>query len=115
MIDLKQLRRRISGEPNEQGVLGPTWLCPRESMKLIDALEAAQKDTASCGWIDVDERYPEKNTEVLIAFSKSTLPATGQYTGSPRDNDAWCYPAENDPDEVGCVTHWMPLPKPPAV
>lgn len=43
MIDLKELRRRINGEPNEQGVLGPTWLCPREALRLIDALEAAHR------------------------------------------------------------------------
>lgn len=46
MINLKELRRRIIGEPNDYGVLGPTWLCPREALKLIDALEAAQKDAA---------------------------------------------------------------------
>lgn len=46
MIDLKELRHRISGAPNHQGVVGPTWINPNEAMKLIDMLESAQKDAA---------------------------------------------------------------------
>ncbi len=61
-------------------------------------------------WISCAAKLPPKFEEVLIAFRDSSLPATGQYTESERDNDGWCYPSENDPDEVGPVTHWMPLP-----
>lgn len=64
-------------------------------------------------WVSVEESLPVKNTEVLIAFRDSTLPATGQYTASKHNTDGWCFPGENDPEEVGPITHWMPLPDPP--
>jgi len=46
MIDLKDLRRRISGAPDHQGVVGATWINPNEALRLLDMLEAAQKDAA---------------------------------------------------------------------
>ena len=46
MIDLNKLRRRVGGEPTEQGVYGPTWLAPHETLSLIERLEAAEKDAA---------------------------------------------------------------------
>lgn len=51
MIDLKALRRRISGQPNEQGVIGATCLYPHEARLLIAGLEAAEKDAARYRWI----------------------------------------------------------------
>jgi len=70
-------------------------------------------------WISVEDRLPEKFTEVLVAFQDITLPSTGQYTGNHRDGpDGWCYPAENSgtANDGGepVVTHWMPLPAAPA-
>ena len=69
-------------------------------------------------WINVKDRLPEKNVEVLIAFAgQCALAATGQYTGYSRDVEGWSYPAENfggaydGTDPV--VTHWMPLPEVP--
>jgi len=64
-------------------------------------------------WISVNERLPEKNIEVFIAFAgQCALASTGQYTGNRHDAAGWCYPAEN----AGCpwesdpvVTHWMPM------
>ena len=74
-------------------------------------------------WVNVDERLPAKNTEVLICFAESTLPSTGQYTGHAADPAGWCYPKESYlwpgeseklPDGgAPTVTHWMPLPPPP--
>ena len=46
MIDLKELRRRITGAANEQGVYGPTWINPREAVALLDMLDAAKLDAA---------------------------------------------------------------------
>lgn len=66
-------------------------------------------------WTVCADTLPPKNTEVLIKFRDTPLPSTGQYTASPFDNDGWCYPKENDPEEVGPVTHWMPLPPPPGI
>ena len=79
--------------------------------------------SVSAGWISVDERLPEKNTEVLICFAELAIPSTGRYTASALDHEGWCYPQENNlwpgehPDfEDGgppTVTHWMPLPAAP--
>jgi hypothetical protein len=70
------------------------------------------------GWISVLHSLPPKNTEVLIAYDCSSLPATGQYTGDKRDVDGWCYPSEDrniGPDNRDpIVTHWMTLPEVPA-
>lgn len=46
MIDLQALRRRVSGEPDAQGAIGPVCLTLRESLALIDELEAARVDAA---------------------------------------------------------------------
>jgi len=97
-------------------------------LKLIGALDTMHAYGAQCfeagrqqpepvaQWVSVDERLPEKNTEVLIAFKDCELPATGQYTGSHHDHEGWCYPAENidDRDNPPTVTHWQPLPLTPA-
>jgi len=76
---------------------------------------AAEKAKAEPVWISVEDRLPEKFTEVLIAFEESTLPATGQYTGHASDPDGWSYPWENHGDRFECwtVTHWMELPATP--
>lgn len=65
-------------------------------------------------WVRVEDRMPEKNVEVLIAFRDTPLPATGQYTASPHDTWGWCFPKENDPEETGPVIAWMPLPEHPS-
>jgi len=80
----------------------------------IAALSASKQEGKAEGWISVDDRLPTQNVEVLIAFRDSSLPATGQYTASRRDMWGWCFPSENDPDETGPITHWMPLPPAPA-
>lgn len=82
---------------------------------VIRAALAAQAAPAGAqdGWIDVNDRKPEKNVEVLLAFRDTPLPATGQYTASDQDTWGWCFPKENDPDECGPVTHWQPLPEHP--
>lgn len=75
----------------------------------------AGRSAQTGGWVSVDERLPTKNTEVLIAFRDSPLPATGQYTAHPRDEGGWCFPAENDTDEIGPVIAWQPLPAHPTL
>lgn len=51
MIDLKELRCRVSGEPTDQGVYGPTWLNPREAVALLDLLDAVTLDAARYEWL----------------------------------------------------------------
>ena len=81
---------------------------------------AAPPTAQAEGWVNVDERLPAKNTEVLICFAEAPLPSTGQYTGHAADPAGWCYPnesylwpgeSEKLPDGgAPTVTHWMPLP-----
>ena len=80
---------------------------------------------SAASWISVDERLPEKNTEVLICFAELSIPSTGRYTASALDHEGWCYPQENhlwpgerpDFEDGGSptVTHWMKLPEAPAL
>lgn len=69
-------------------------------------------------WIPVAERMPEKDGWYLVAFNKDNLEECGYVnmayqTYFMADNGIWC---ENDPTDDLCgVTHWMPLPEPPAV
>lgn len=69
-------------------------------------------------WIPVGDHLPEKCTEVMVAFAgQMSLASTGQYTGSAKDKNGWCYPSENngacDDGSDPRVTHWMPLPEVP--
>jgi hypothetical protein len=85
---------------------------PHSSGQDQDARDAAR-------WVSVDERLPEKFTEVLIAFAgQIAIAATGQYTASVHDKHGWSYPSENngtcDDGSDPIVTHWMPLPDAPA-
>lgn len=88
-----------------------------EEQVLDAANERAQ--AVAPAWISVADRLPEAKTEVLIAFAEQSIPSTGQYTGSPHDQDGWCYPTENrwsGPDGADpTITHWMPLPPVPTL
>jgi len=96
----------------------PTWVPDSIRAEYLPLALAGQAKSAApvepAGWIDVNVRKPEKNVEVLIAFRDTPLPATGQYTAHPRDTWGWSFPSENDPDDTGPITHWLPLPGHPA-
>lgn len=59
------------------------------------------------GWIPVAERMPEKNTPVLVFTS-------GVVTEMEWDGYGWYYGANEVWEGIHTVTHWMPLPEPPA-
>ena len=64
-------------------------------------------------WISVDERLPEVHGSVLI-FKPSDFPDK-VYVGWLSEGNRWF--EEDGPDGVSFVdevTHWMPLPDPPA-
>jgi len=58
MIDLKDLRRRITGAANDQGVYGPTWINPREAVELLNMLETANLDASRYQWLK-SRNFPE--------------------------------------------------------
>lgn len=87
-------------QPNSQD--GDSVLPP------VEPSGATLSPCAASQWISVSERLPPLNTEVLIAFDTSPLPATGQLT-MYRGIRQWCWPAENDPvgdESLLAVTHW---------
>lgn len=62
-------------------------------------------------WIKCENRLPEPNIEVLVAFEDDTVAGTSQWcrVKSP-DIMGWLGPAEN---KNKVITHWQPLPKAP--
>lgn len=63
-------------------------------------------------WISVKERLPEENTSVFFTVEWKDL-HKGYFVGLYYGNGQW----ESDyrvflPDSsLGCITHWMPIPK----
>lgn len=65
-------------------------------------------------WISVAERLPEPDVRVLVWLS-SHLPNVRIASRSwPDERDRWCWWGAAVPSRNGNVTHWMPLPDPPA-
>lgn len=61
-------------------------------------------------WIPVDERLP-KDCEDVLVFQRTQTGVCVIHTGYWRgDKYGWWF----DGCEQHCVTHWMPLPEPPA-
>lgn len=81
-----------------------------EAEEQADDLNAAYKQGQQDRWISVEERLPEPNIEVLVAFADDTVAGTSQWcrVKSP-DIMGWLGPAEN---KGKVITHWMPLPSP---
>lgn len=72
---------------------------------------------AEAGWINVEERLPEKGQQVIAYRPTATLTqdepvAFVRYTGRP--NTSW-QGIEHGFDHICHPTHWMPLPPPPAI
>lgn len=64
-------------------------------------------------WIAVSERLPKWGEVVLVYYDGDggSIEAAA-YIGDAAKGPWACEAAEND--DLGSVTHWMPLPKPPA-
>lgn len=66
-------------------------------------------------WIDVRKQMPEVGQNVIVwsatfDFLGPTIGATAEYSGGP----FWSLVDDDWQDDKRHVTHWMPLPKPPA-
>lgn len=63
-------------------------------------------------WIPVSERLPENGSVVLAYYSKGSMETT-VYANDGSPYGPWSCEGDEDID-FGNVTHWMPLPPPPA-
>ena len=63
-------------------------------------------------WIPVIERLPEHGSVVLAYYSKGST-RTAVYANDGLPSGPWSCEGDEDID-FGNVTHWMPLPPPPA-
>ena len=78
----------------------------------IEALEPREEPpTEVLGWVPVSERLPEEFATVLVVISTPS----GSHVSfmSRHAQDGFWQHADGDIDEIN-VTHWMPLPEPPA-
>ena len=76
-------------------------------LKHRDALLRADERQKAAGWISVKEQLPEENHAVLIYYDKHMIEAMFF------DGD-WGLP-NGDWIMGHTVSHWMPLPPPPAI
>jgi len=61
-------------------------------------------------WISVKEMLPEKVTKVLVYYHDEYMDVM-EYWYDNDDGKPEFYGPPSPP--IDCVTHWMPLPKPP--
>lgn len=84
----------------------------------LDALRALRSpaDQGEKGWISVDERFPEREISVVGFWTpRDGKVHAGCYsTVCLNQYGVWVNP-EDDEDEYTQPTHWMPLPKAPAI
>lgn len=91
-------------EPSDRGILY------RETQS--DFIAGAKWQLEQNPWISVKERLPEENTGVFFTVKWKDL-HRGYFVGLYYGNGQW----ESDhriflPDSpLGCITHWMPIPK----
>jgi hypothetical protein len=79
---------------------------PHDSDCAVHNEPATRNGDCDCrdGWISVDDRLPQANTEVLV-FNRY------RFIGVIEENGTWF--AAVDYETLFNVTHWQPLPKPP--
>lgn len=80
------------------------WLAACEAKERATKLAISCNN--SCKWIPVEERLPERDTEVLVyAYNHNIW--VWEYHGNAWEAEDGYY------HELDVVTHWMPLPEPP--
>jgi hypothetical protein len=89
--------------------------CARRVADYIEKLQAQLPR-----WIPVAERLPEPGEEVLVFIDGHRGPAWKNnyslvaYLGASVTPGCWLQERHPDADPIVGVTHWMPLPAPPA-
>lgn len=64
-------------------------------------------------WISINDRLPDPDAYILLAFEGYTLPCVGIYTVDDEDNGTFRDDRDVPFTEYGMyVNAWMPLPEP---
>ena len=91
--------------------LSPTYL-----QRKYPYLQPTPAVEVSGGWIDCRERLPDLEVVVLAWFHTDTgnvrVESCAAYESEDFDDPYWCYSSDGDLAED--ITHWQPLPSPPA-
>lgn len=104
------MKQTLEEAINEIGGVHPDWKplkCFRKGFK-----EGANWQAKQSLWISVKERLPEQNTGVFFTVEWKDC-HKGYFVGLYYGDGQW----ESDhriflPDSsLGCITHWMPIPK----
>lgn len=82
-----------------------------------DENERSVASSGSVAWIPVEERLPEKGRRVIFFVDRKQTGLRAAYVGEYVSHSAFqswaCYEDERG-WSAAFVTHWMPLPEPPA-
>ena len=82
--------------------------------RIIEAMEPTDYELAR-RWIPVEERWPKHGSDVLVAYrcGNYVLLGVGEFDGTTVNDEGITIPYFKG---IGGfeVTHWMPLPPPPA-
>lgn len=81
-----------------------------EATRIYDGIPALLASPAAVGWIPVSERLPDISRAVNVYCNGAD--ASGVAWRLP--DDSWFIP---EPQAIGyeSITHWQPLPSPPAI
>lgn len=115
MIDERKLTRYIKTEINPYGkpFNGTAY---EFGLKLIDYIEAMEKQPQVGGWIPVSERLPEDTDEEYYPMSLVTLDNGDVCLGVYRYDDKEWWTRMSEGETVYTTDHkviaWQPLPEP---
>ena len=115
MIDEKKLINYIKAEINPYGKLFNDTAY-EFGLKLIDYIEAMEKQPQVGGWIPCSERLPEKTNDERYPISLVTLSNGDVCLGVYRHDDKEWWTRMSEGETVYSTAHkvtaWQPLPEP---
>lgn len=81
-----------------------------ETENMYLAWRAAKNHAAQSAWISVEDKLPELNKEVLVAWTDGVIGFASRIKSECKE-ERWNWDIAALFDET--ITHWQPLPEPP--